>query len=217
MNIQQIPDGMFRRGYLREVKKRLTAILPGEEKVLTEQVAAEGDALLHANAHMAIDAPARSNLVMTSLALATYRVLLTKGIERRAALTFVQEALLEPNRKWMALFTRISLRLSRDRLALLASISKSKQTHAYGIAFDFEHETDEMKSYFTTRVKKCLYHDFFRANGAPEMTPVFCAFDNLWGDVIANGEYGVRFDRPTTMGWGDDICRFEFKRTRSGK
>jgi hypothetical protein len=129
------------------------------------------------------------------------------------ALEWVREALIEPSRKKIIFFTRLTLRLKRDPLPLVSAISKGKQAKAYGAAFEMEHETDDLRSYFTTRVKKCLYHDFFCANGSPEMTRVFCAFDDTWGNVLETGEYGVKFERPTTLGAGDDMCRFQFKRT----
>jgi hypothetical protein len=212
MNIARLMDNFFRRGYLAEVRKQLAVLLPGQEFALTERIAANADTLLAENQHFAIDTPAVSNLKITSLALATYRVVLDCGVERRAALGFVKNVLLEPNRKKMAMMSKLTLRFTREPLKLMASISKGKQTAAYGKAFDFEHDTDDMRTYFTTTVKKCLYHDFFRANGAPEMTAVFCSYDDLWGDTIATGEYGVKFTRPTTIGWGHEMCRFEFKR-----
>jgi hypothetical protein len=216
MSIAPLMDNFFRKGYLKEVRKQLSAIFAGQETALTERIAANADTLFAENQCFAIDTPAASNLKIISLALATYRVLLDCAIERREALSFVKNVLVEPNRKKTAVMSKWMLRFSRDPLKLMASISKGKQTAAYGKAFDFEHNTDEMRSYFTTTVKKCLYHDFFRANGAPEMTPVFCAYDDLWGDIMATGEYGVQFTRPTTIGWGDAVCSFEFKRTPRG-
>ena len=61
-----------------------------------------------------------------------------------------------------------------------------------------------------TNIHRCFYNDFFRANGAPEVTPIFCAMDYLWAEELEKPQYGVRFERPTTLARGDDMCRFQF-------
>jgi hypothetical protein len=213
MKLQDVMDGLFRRGYLREVGKLAARDLPSQAKALPVRVAADADTLLEQHRVLAVDALGVSNLRITALALAHYRALRDSGLDRRAALGVVKEALVEPNRRKMAFFTRATLRLHPAPFKLFASISRNKQAAAYGDSFEFEHDTDAMQSYFHTTVKKCLYHDFFVGAGAPELTPVFCAYDDLWGEHLAAGEYGVQFTRPTTIGWGDDVCRFQFKRT----
>jgi len=63
-----------------------------------------------------------------------------------------------------------------------------------------------------THIRKCLFNDFFRAHGAPELTRVFCALDAIWVEELHRPRYGVRFERPTTLAAGGDACRFEFSR-----
>jgi len=63
-----------------------------------------------------------------------------------------------------------------------------------------------------THICKCLFNDFFRAHGAAELTPVFCALDSIWADELHKPRYGVRFERPTTLAAGGDACRFQFSR-----
>ena len=63
-----------------------------------------------------------------------------------------------------------------------------------------------------THIRKCLFNDFFRAHGAAELTPIFCALDSIWVDELHKPRYGVRFARPTTLAAGDDACRFQFTR-----
>jgi hypothetical protein len=62
-------------------------------------------------------------------------------------------------------------------------------------------------------IQQCFFNDFFRANGAPEVTPIFCAMDYLWAEELEQPHYGVRFDRPTTLAQGDDMCRFQFTKS----
>ncbi|MDX1377012.1 MAG: L-2-amino-thiazoline-4-carboxylic acid hydrolase [Burkholderiales bacterium] len=69
-----------------------------------------------------------------------------------------------------------------------------------------------------THIRRCLFNDFFRAHGAPELTRVFCALDSIWVDELHQPRYGVRFERPTTLAAGGDACRFEFSRApRTGE
>jgi len=63
-----------------------------------------------------------------------------------------------------------------------------------------------------THINKCLFNDFFRQHGAPELTSIFCALDSIWIDELHQPKYGVRFERPTTLAGGDDACRFQFSR-----
>ena len=46
--------------------------------------------------------------------------------------------------------------------------------------------------------------------------PVFCDMDTNWMDAVEPGRHGFRFERPTTMGYGGDRCRFWFIRTSDG-
>ena len=61
-------------------------------------------------------------------------------------------------------------------------------------------------------IERCLFNEFFRRNGAPEVIPILCALDNIWADELARPRYGVRFERPTTLARGDDACRFQFSK-----
>lgn len=213
MDIYTVLDGVFERGYMREVAKQIKIRLPGQEKILCERIVSNAHSLVETNRILAVDKPALSNIKITSLALATYRTLMSIEIEKREALNMVKTILVEPQRRKIAFSMRLMLRLNRNPMSMMVGISRRKQKSAYGIAFEFEEETDASSSFFTSKVKKCLYHDFFCANGTPELTLVFCAYDDTWGEILAGGEFGVQFSRPTTLASGDDMCRFQFRRT----
>lgn len=217
MNFRNLMDAHFRRSYLKEVQKRLPHDLKPQVTDICAEIDTQAAGLLQANQNLAVDAQAVSNMQLTSLALATYRVVQHRGMETRQALAFVKDVLVEPNRKRIQFGMRLMLHFSRDPLNMLATISENKETQMYGKAFEFERETDARQTYYHSTVKKCLYHDFFRANGAPELTAVFCSWDDLWGDLMRTGEYGVRFTRPATMGYGGDRCLFQFQRTPRGR
>jgi hypothetical protein len=68
-----------------------------------------------------------------------------------------------------------------------------------------------------THINKCLFNDFFRAHGAPELTSIFCTLDSVWIDELHRPPYRVRFERPTTLARGNDACRFEFSRVNAAQ
>jgi len=72
--------------------------------------------------------------------------------------------------------------------------------------------TCRMRTAPFTNIHRCFFNDFFRANGAAEVTSIFCALDNVWVDALHEARYGVRFARPTTLAQGADACRFQFSR-----
>lgn len=183
-----------------------------DSKELLSAIHAQAQVLYDANIDLIVDEPGSSTIRISALALAAYRQLIVCIGDRKQARQLVQAALLRPQKSQVQSLSRLMLRLSRNPLALMATISKKKQLDAYGKGFTFTTHSDNMKSYYVTYVHRCLYHEFFKANGAAELTLAFCAFDNLWGDLLQNGEYGVYFSRPTTIAAGDDMCRFEFSR-----
>lgn len=67
--------------------------------------------------------------------------------------------------------------------------------------------------FFSNNVKKCFWYDFLSSQGMAELTWVFCDLDKLWFEEINPELSGVEFNRPTTISAGDDMCRFEFKRS----
>jgi hypothetical protein len=61
-------------------------------------------------------------------------------------------------------------------------------------------------------VTKCLFNDVCRAQGAPELAPLFCALDAVWIEELHKARYAAHFERPTTLAAGNDVCRFQFSR-----
>jgi hypothetical protein len=57
---------------------------------------------------------------------------------------------------------------------------------------------------------RCLYVNTLTAYGAPELTPVFCKLDEVWGAAL---EPKVIFERPRLLSRGDSGCEFCYKRS----
>ncbi|MGH3391643.1 MAG: L-2-amino-thiazoline-4-carboxylic acid hydrolase [Actinomadura sp.] len=100
-------------------------------------------------------------------------------------------------------------------MGALADISRQREQHAFGAGFQFTHPHDD-HDHYVAQVERCDYHQVLQANGAPHLTPVFCAFDANWIDAIDPERHGFTFERPTTIGTGGPNCPFRFRRTGQG-
>lgn len=69
---------------------------------------------------------------------------------------------------------------------------------------------DDRRCFFNFR--KCGLADFFLDNDAREVLYLFCSTDYVWGDALE--KYGIRFERPTTLSEGADVCRFQLFRMK---
>jgi hypothetical protein len=98
-----------------------------------------------------------------------------------------------------------------DPYLALVGVAKARERHFFGRSFAFERPRDDDRAYYLD-VARCLWHRLFVAEGAPELTPLFCAFDANWIDAIDPARHGVRFSRPTTLGHGGPLCPFHFYR-----
>lgn len=98
-----------------------------------------------------------------------------------------------------------------DPFKAVTDLSRLKQVDSFGAAFTFEHERDDANGYIVN-VHRCFYHDFLAEKGAVELTTLFCDFDAGWIEGIDPERHGVRFERPTTIGYGGTKCPFRFLR-----
>lgn len=167
------------------------------------------------NIQFGVDAAGRRWLTLCSVLLAAYRKLLSVGEERTTALATLQTAMTVPFRAGIHAFMHdrfgISQDAPQDAFERIAATFQSRGEERFGRGFTFVADLRDDRRSFTT-ITTCLFNDFFRANGVPELTPICCALDLVWADELALPRYGVRFERPTTLAAGDDACRFRFHR-----
>ena len=168
-----------------------------------EEVKAENDDLLS-------DAQSRVHLNLAALVIAAYETLL-EHMTQNSAYELVEQALTTPFYETVREGTRIGLDQAEDPFELLRSIGLSLENDYFGESFTFEHETDDGQV-FLQNVTRCFYHQLFVKQGRLELTPIFCKSDAAWIDGIDPEKHGVRFERPTTLGYGHDKCRFHFFR-----
>lgn len=170
----------------------------------------EAKRLQQAYRAMATDAPAQVHLLMTAYVLAGYRVMRAEGMAAETVRDLLQEAFTGMGGRWIRLFSWLRLRFARDPLTALRRTAQRRALSDYGSTFRFS-EKDIARG-FVLQVHRCFYYDFFRRNGHPELTTIFCAWDRNWGDAIEPKRLGVRFERPATLAEGHAACEFVFRR-----
>jgi L-2-amino-thiazoline-4-carboxylic acid hydrolase len=197
------------KAFLDELGRRISELV--QARTVIEAIQAQRAALEASHQDWIIDEPARYNLKMTAAVLAAYRAL-QDILPRAELLVLLREAFIGPFRTVMREGTAQMLDHAPDPFNAMVEISKSKETDAFGAGFTFEHERDDGQAYLLN-VRRCFYHNFFVANGAPELTPIFCDFDVPWVEAINPARHGLRFERSTSIGYGGTMCPFHFYRT----
>lgn len=93
----------------------------------------------------------------------------------------------------------------------LARNFKAKGERFFGPSFVYEQEVLTKQRCFVN-IRKCFFFDVLTANDIPELTRLLCPIDTIM-DELNKPQYDVRFERPTAIGFGDDLCRFQLTNT----
>ena len=174
--------------------------------------------LIEQNKAMIIDAPSRQWLQLCSMILAAYQELLPLVGDKQIALSVLRNVMEAPFKEGLTGYIAdrfgILQDAPEDAFNRIAENFKVRGEKRFGQTYAYVQEVqDEERSFIN--IQKCFFNDFFRANGMPEVTPIFCAMDNLWIAELDKPQYGVRFKQPTTLAGGDDLCRFQFTKTKA--
>jgi hypothetical protein len=170
--------------------------------------------LAEQNAHRAIDTPTRQWLLTSALILAVFRELepLAGSTE---VLSILRNAMTASFKESITGYLAVRFGIAQDApeeaFARISENFKVRGEQRFGKAFVYFQDAQDVGRSFTN-IHKCFFNDFFRSNGSPEVTSIFCALDSVWADALHEPRYGVRFDRPTTLANGDDACRFQFSK-----
>lgn len=192
-------DKSFIKTFIKNIES-----LSEKEKENTVQRFVE---IFNAEKNNITDKQSQSHQIMCAFVLAAFEKLSINNC-KEDALNELTETLKKFGGKFIQWSMKIMLWVKRDKQKFLenAAIEKSKET--YGDSFVIDEERKDRQ--FTSIVKKCGYYEFFRRNGKPELTGIFCAWDLLWADEINKQNCGIEFKRPTTIANQDNDCRFEF-------
>ena len=193
-----------------------TRDVPDRGEFVKTQVRYEARAVFRQNRHWAGDDSSVALLRMGSLLLAVYRVVLPLVGNKDAAIKLLRTAVAASGKNLvhptLFLLFGISPFAPRKAFEKIAANLKKRIERVFGSHFLVEQVVNDGERSFI-HVKRCFFYDFFAANGVPELTRVFCAWDNLWADELKKPKYEVGFDRPTTLGYGGDVCRFHLRKT----
>ncbi len=201
--------------FLDTLTEKLAQMLPDQATALIDEIEAAVPAIRESNQSRVVDEPSQNHLELTSLILASYRELSNVMSDRDAILNLMRQTMAEPLKDHMQVYLTQRFGIEPDvpseAFEAAASNFKQRGEQSFGNAFQYEQEVHTSEQSFVN-IRRCFFNDFFRANDAPELTPLFCYMDTLWADALHEGAYNVRFDRPTTLAAGDDMCRFQFTR-----
>ena len=174
----------------RDVQARILQLVQGDVAVVT-------------------DPQSQGHLLACALVQASFECLVAKGVARAVAIELLMAAFQKPGGLTIKLIMRLALLFSRDKRQMIERETRAKIDTQYGEQFEFEEESSDIS--FVSVVKRCAYFDYFQRHQLPELMPIFCAWDALWIDEIKRDRNSnIRFERPTTLGWGGQTCRFEF-------
>jgi hypothetical protein len=201
-------NGWVIAAFLDTVQRRVADRLPVAQ--LTADLQTQQRALEEAHQDWMVDPQARSNLQVSAAVLATYRALQCY-IPRDELLALIREAFVWPLRDSIRTGTALMLDHAPDPFQAMRAVSKARELHFFGAGFTFERSRDDDRAYYAD-VTRCLWHSFFVANGAPELTPIFCEFDTNWIEAIDPARHALQFSRATTLGNGGPLCPFHFFR-----
>jgi hypothetical protein len=207
-------------GFFALLAEKLEIALPGDAAHGTAELRGRIEArvgpIVAQNEERAKDEVSKRNLLFTSLVLAGYRELCDRLGEGPAAVDLLRDTMTELFRPRIREYIRQRFDVDPNRpgeaFERVAANFLERGQSGFGAGFTYEQEVQTERQSFVN-VTHCLFLDFFRANAAPELTPVLCAMDAVWADEFNRGPYNISFERPTLMSGGDDKCRFQFTRS----
>jgi hypothetical protein len=182
-----------------------------------ESIRSDASRLAEENAQLAEDPAGVHWIALSSMLLAIYRHLRSSLGDEKRTFDLLREALTGTLHPQITSYIQLRFGISQDsRGEAFRHVSenfRSRGEARFGRSFRYVDDVRDDGRVFVN-IERCLFNEFFRKNGAPEVTAIMCAFDNVWAEELSKPEYGVRFERPTTLARGDDACRFQFSSTR---
>jgi hypothetical protein len=209
LNFGHVAANAWARGFLRNCRRELRGRVPDTGRTAAA-IARTAQAVFDEGAADLPDRKAKVIRTLCSLVLAAAREL-RPALGPDAAFDTVRRAFGATFRGPVLLVVRAWLWLSRDPVRSLARVSLAAVGRKqYGASMEFD-EARTADAYELI-VRRCAFHQFFLDHGAPELTPLICAWDRAWMDVIDGSARPVRTERPSTISTGGACCRFRLVR-----
>ena len=154
------------------------------------------------------DRQSQSHFIMCAYVLAAYLQEMNKGRDRGVVIQELVDAFKKFGARFIIWSMRLMLWLRLYNRKYIENRTFQDVKRRYGDAFKLVEEKKAQQ--YTMVISKCAYYDFFNRHQLPELTKIFCAWDNLWSDEINRRNCGIRFQRHSTLANHDENCRFEF-------
>jgi hypothetical protein len=139
--------------------------------------------------------------------LALYQVLRADGYEEEPALKMTERLLAADvlRRRWfLELLGRLPFFFWLVRTLTPRIMERNFPPQGWQVEWP-----DEGPDVVAFDITRCFCVDVLAAYGAPELTAVYCALDDLIYEDVSRH---VRWERTRTLGRGDDRCDFRFRR-----
>lgn len=150
----------------------------------------------------------RFHLANAAFTLALYRALEPLFRDKEERVQVAHELMWEAGMKGPASLGTGILR-SRDNRWELFCRSAGVVNRRFFPPPEWAREEVEVEGGFGFDYSRCLYHDFFTAEGAPELTTAVCDMDWRLAELLPPG---IEMVREHTLGAGDDTCDFRYYR-----
>ena len=203
-------DDRYQKEFIRRLRSRLPRLEPPQPEILLQGLEHDIEQVIAASSHMAADQRTRPHLRLAATVLASHRAIASGSLDRSAAIQLIEDVFAGIGRTGLRLYTLALLTFSRDPFTAITRAGKRRALEQYGR--EWELSVEETDQSFSMTATKCFYADFFQAAGKPELTRVFCRWDHNWIEPIEPAKHKIRFERPTTIGYGGKECPFLFVR-----
>ncbi len=159
-----------------------------------------------------VDEPSKFHLAFMALLVSSYQALLEAlKLDKGKCIDLLKRVFVERNRESIQGYVEAGLDQAPDPMRSMVDIAKSRQKDFFGETFETEVIADNDAAH-QVHYKTCFYYAYAQAAGVPELMSVLCEWDWNWAAGIVPEKHGFWFERPTTLGYGGDVCRFYFFR-----
>jgi hypothetical protein len=206
---------LWRKQYLSQLRRELSALFPGTEERLLRLVE------IRASETYAVrrgEAPDPQGLMVIStccLILASYRELVEHGVAEERAFEAVRRSFSRIFANPARTSVRVMLFFMPDPVGTMRRRSIAPFFRAvFGRLFTFE----ELRTSdgFVLVIPRCGVHEFFKSEGEPRLTRVFCAWDRNWLGALDRADRPVATRRTLTLVTDGTPCEFHFESAERG-
>ncbi len=201
---------MWRRGFLRALKREVRFLLPSETEQVMMAVREDAQSIFDKHSHEARDPQGMMAIGLPALVLATHRELIARGVSQSVAFEVLRRSYRSTFESQMRWLTRLEVFFLRDPVKFYERNFIPILNSYFGKSFTWDKKrTDAGWALVATQ---CGVWDMFSAEGAPELTRLICEWDRNWLNVLDRSRRPIATRRTMTLSTGGSHCEFHFDR-----